>query len=485
MSLTTIDMLIGLVVVYFMLSLVLAAVREAIEARLKSRSRHLALGIMMLLNHRNTVQAFYNNPLVSALWRPTREMAYPGKPPEEKPTEGAQTEKKEELKKVAVALKRVAQNIATFLQKMKANRKEPASSYGALTDTVPLPDPTFKGFSPAAAVPLALASLFLPRDAKFQHAQELPSYIPSRTFALTIVALLQKKAAVADDGKLNSATQSVDAFKIALSEVESPVVSASVKTLLAQAQKDEWSEPVVTILSTVGDDLDKAITAIENWYDSSMDRVSGWYKRETHIILFWLGLVLAISLNVDTIFLAKHLNASPEARSYLVKFAEKRLEQGEQQTKASRGGGKTEQPVTQKSSDEPQNIDAEGVAKSELQAIAMKDEEVRKAVRSLSELSLPIGWTAETTERFWLKPHEWNKTYPELAQLLPHSTLPSYELISAIFGWLITAFALTLGAPFWFDVLNKIMVIRSTVKPTEKSPEEGSEDRAKKKARGP
>jgi hypothetical protein len=34
-----------------------------------------------------------------------------------------------------------------------------------------------------------------------------------------------------------------------------------------------------------------------------------------------------------------------------------------------------------------------------------------------------------------------------------------------------------LGAPFWFDLLNKFMVIRSTVKPHEKSPEEGSEDK--------
>ena len=49
-----------------------------------------------------------------------------------------------------------------------------------------------------------------------------------------------------------------------------------------------------------------------------------------------------------------------------------------------------------------------------------------------------------------------------------------------LIGWLITAFAATLGAPFWFDTLNKIMVIRSTVKPTEKSLPEGSEDRKTK-----
>src|SRR5262249_40598116 len=45
------------------------------------------------------------------------------------------------------------------------------------------------------------------------------------------------------------------------------------------------------------------------------------------------------------------------------------------------------------------------------------------------------------------------------------------------FGWVLTAVAVSLGAPFWFDVLNKFMVIRSTVKPYEKSPAEGSQDR--------
>jgi hypothetical protein len=49
-----------------------------------------------------------------------------------------------------------------------------------------------------------------------------------------------------------------------------------------------------------------------------------------------------------------------------------------------------------------------------------------------------------------------------------------------IIGWLITALAISLGAPFWFDILNKIMVVRSTVKPHEKSPEEASEDKQKK-----
>lgn len=55
--------------------------------------------------------------------------------------------------------------------------------------------------------------------------------------------------------------------------------------------------------------------------------------------------------------------------------------------------------------------------------------------------------------------------------------IPIWGYITMMSGWVVTALATALGAPFWFDVLNKFMVIRSTVKPREKSREEGSEDR--------
>jgi hypothetical protein len=40
---------------------------------------------------------------------------------------------------------------------------------------------------------------------------------------------------------------------------------------------------------------------------TAMDRVSGWYKRSTHWVLFWTGLLLAGLLNVNTITLADYL----------------------------------------------------------------------------------------------------------------------------------------------------------------------------------
>ena len=54
-------------------------------------------------------------------------------------------------------------------------------------------------------------------------------------------------------------------------------------------------------------DCEQARRNIEDWYDSAMDRVAGWYKKRTQFILFAIGLVLAVALNVDTITIAKHL----------------------------------------------------------------------------------------------------------------------------------------------------------------------------------
>jgi hypothetical protein len=45
----------------------------------------------------------------------------------------------------------------------------------------------------------------------------------------------------------------------------------------------------------------------------------------------------------------------------------------------------------------------------------------------------------------------------------------SYDLISKFFGILLTAVAASMGAPFWFDMLNKLINIRAVGKsPVEK-----------------
>ena len=86
----------------------------------------------------------------------------------------------------------------------------------------------------------------------------------------------------------------------------------------------------------------------------------------------------------------------------------------------------------------------------------------------IRDIGYPIGWNP---------PAQRSCRAGSVDQPAVECSVSGYSIILMPFGWLITALAVMLGAPFWFDVLNKFMVIRSTVKPREKSQEEASEDR--------
>ena len=93
---------------------------------------------------------------------------------------------------------------------------------------------------------------------------------------------------------------------------------------------------------------------------------------------------------------------------------------------------------------------------------------LKKAQCSIQSLGLPIGWdNPDDPKSIWPGFHFWEgKVWSGWAgQIRLH-----------FLGWLLTALAVSLGAPFWFDMLNKFIVVRSTVKPKEKSPEEKSKD---------
>jgi hypothetical protein len=206
----------------------------------------------------------------------------------------------------------------------------------------------------------------------------------------------------------------------------SPCLSlATLRASIANIQSVPVQRALLSAIDMAQNDLDRARANIEVWYNSAMDRVSGWYKRRTQTIIFVIGLVATVILNINTITIAQYL-AQDDARRKAVLAAAETI---------------TRDPVTQKVDIQSQYV-------------------------SLAQLGLPIGWADGSPVPTWVKPVQCEgRCYWWYAIAVP------------IFGWLITAFAITLGAPFWFDLLNKFMVIRSTVKPHEKSPEEGSEDR--------
>lgn len=162
-------------------------------------------------------------------------------------------------------------------------------------------------------------------------------------------------------------------------------------------------------------DVQKAHQFVENWFDQGMDRASGWYKRYAHQVMMVIALIIAVGFNVDTFRVANELYRNQNLRAAVVAQSESIVEE----TKAS---------------NEPQG--AEG-AKTSTGAQATS------AVSRLENAGLPIGWKGYQLETGL----EGVKT-----------------LLGSLIGWLVTAFAISFGAPFWFSVLGKLISARAPSK---------------------
>lgn len=261
----------------------------------------------------------------------------------------------------------------------------------------------------------------------FARGGDLPSYIPSRNFA---TALLD----IAARGPVSAATSGPDVVRLTAENVRRNIrniVNPAVQRVL------------LTAVDEAQGDLDRARQSVEAWFDSGMDRVSGHYKRCSQKIIFGIALFVAVALNVNTLRIAEYLYENDAARTLVVARAE------------------------------------QAVADSAVLAM-----NYRQARGALDSLALPIGWKGVRLGLPGTNTVVDTDGAGAGITRVRHRSVWDW-VFAPLFGWLLTAAAATLGAPFWFDVLNKVMVIRSTVKPHEKSPEEGSEDRKRRRGSSP
>jgi hypothetical protein len=260
----------------------------------------------------------------------------------------------------------------------------------------------------------------------YRDANRPPSYIPSRIFALALWNMATTEAAGFEPGRASDGP-SAAGVTTDLKQIR--------RVIATRLPNQELKTALLTLIDEANGDLEKARKNVEDWYDGMMDRVSGWYKRRTSVILLALGFVVAAIVNADTIDIAKALARDGALRSSLVAAAERRLAT----------------PLTAL----PDAVDAEEKDKA-------ASENLRQARAAVDTLGLPIGWVRATNE---------NSGDPR------RNPTSAGGWMLKLFGLLLTGFAISQGSPFWFDLLNKFMVIRSTVKPAEKSQEQPSKDR--------
>jgi hypothetical protein len=119
-----------------------------------------------------------------------------------------------------------------------------------------------------------------------------PSYLSSRSFRnafLDVTDLLEATATPAGD-------------PIPVEEVRA-AVQEKIDALPNQHLKDS----LTAIWRSVNKDAAEFREGVERWFDRSMERVSGWYKRRAQLILFIVGLVVSIAINASALTAADRL----------------------------------------------------------------------------------------------------------------------------------------------------------------------------------
>jgi hypothetical protein len=248
----------------------------------------------------------------------------------------------------------------------------------------------------------------LARSSSAEGNARLPSYISPRTFALALSDTIAPNAYAGPDvfGQPGAPYDVLAAIRSAVFEMNVP---PGVKHRL------------IVLVDEARGDIDTFRRQLEAWFDDTMARVSGWYKRQTQLILAGLAVVITITLNANTLTIGNQLWRDPSVRAAVVQQASSPSVTGQTQ------GGSPEEKLRNAAN----NVD------------------------SVAKLGVPLGWSA-------------NKDDPRHV-----SFTDAGSVIAVLGGWFLTIAAVSLGAPFWFDFLSRVARLRSSGKPETPLPASG------------
>lgn len=222
-----------------------------------------------------------------------------------------------------------------------------------------------------------------------------------------------------------------------------PMTPEQLRNAIVQLPNDS---PIRVVLDdlwarTRGDrrDLEQAF---ETWFESFELQVSSWYRQKTQLVLSVIAVFLAVALNLDTIALVKQLATNKPTRDSVATLAQSA-------TMSDVFDGPEYKAIEQARKDGQGH---EALVKAQQAWYARLDRDV---LQKLDRSGIQIGW-----DQTWLEAWEQARrpgtspdTWPDTGQML--------WLLSKLTGLLLTAAALTLGAPFWFDLLKKVASVRS------------------------
>jgi hypothetical protein len=210
----------------------------------------------------------------------------------------------------------------------------------------------------------------------------VPSYIPSRTFALALLDTLTDKTDASDDAFVR-AQKTIDG-------IGNTQLKQALNALLADARGS----------------INRYHDGVARWFDATMERASGWYKRRAQRNLWVIAIVVTVLFNADAAQMATSLWKDPVLRASVVSQAQA----------AAKGTPDLKNPGS--------------------------TDNVTSQVDRVRQLKLPLGWSFKKADPRW--PDDW------------------IGWVAKLLGLAATVVALSLGAPFWFDLLGKVSRLRGT-----------------------
>lgn len=176
------------------------------------------------------------------------------------------------------------------------------------------------------------------------------------------------------------------------------------------------------LVKNAGHDVNSFRTAVEQWYDDHMDRVSGWYKRHVAKITLVAGGILIVLLNINALTIGRTLYAESAVSSAI-------------STVAARTTSCT-------------------AHESQQECLANLQAQLSAAATA----GLPVGWgtvrdcTVHGAQCNWL----------DRRGIFSRHGSSWEQVVLVLIGFLSMIIALVPGAQFWFGLLSKIGSLRTT-----------------------
>lgn len=218
-------------------------------------------------------------------------------------------------------------------------------------------------------------------------------------------------------------------------------IIAALEVLYKETGADKKVNNILKSIATVvkaeakefGDQIKEFQAKAETWFDDAMIQMSKLYKRRTRFIIFFIALPLCWIMNVDSIVIAENLYKDDDMRAQVVSAAENLADI---QEKIS--------PKNDNAAD-PKATDAMEALKKQ---ITKAENEVKDMKANFEKLDIPIGWDNQT----------------EIKRVKKYEGSTFYYWLFKILGILLTTIAVSMGAPFWIDLLKRMIGFRKTLK---------------------